>query len=269
MGLYSYDMCSLAPTIAQAMGMRTPRSAMAPPIQEAIATLGRVERLAVVVIDAFGASTWGEARDETPFLNRLAEGRLLYIASVMPSITPVNFATMLTGVTPDEHGIRERTQPLNHETLFHILREAGKTSATAARALSSLGILISPHADHPGLAESNTDGEVTELALKAIEAKKDLVWVHLLDVDDAGHAHGPYSPESIKACRGADSHLRAIAEAAHLSGYGLIVLADHGQHAVTKEDGSRGGTHGTEMEEDLRVPLVWASNADLLEALKE
>jgi predicted AlkP superfamily pyrophosphatase or phosphodiesterase len=220
----------------------------------------------VVVIDAFGVSTWKAAKKVTGFFNNTAQHHLTKIHSVMPSITPVNFATMLTGASPEIHGIRARTQSLNHETIFHVLKEKNKKSATAARALSSLGILISPHADFSRIAKSNKDEEVTQLVLNLIEYKPDLIWVQLLDVDDYGHSHGPLSTESIEACARADDHLKTIAVAASMNGYGLIALADHGQHSVV-EDGVIKGTHGTNMAEDLLVPLVWADNNVLMEIL--
>ena len=155
---------------------------------------------------------------------------------------------------------------LNHETIFHVLKERNKKSATAARALSSLGILISPHADFSGIAKTNKDEEVTQQVLNLIEYKPDIIWVQLLDVDDYGHSHGPLSKESIEACARADVNLRTIAVAASMMGYGLIALADHGQHSIL-EEGVVKGTHGTNMEEDLLVPLVWANNSELMEII--
>ena len=51
-----------------------------------------------------------------------------------------------------------------------------------------------------------------------------------------------------------------------MMGYGLIALADHGQHSIL-EEGVVKGTHGTDMEEDLLVPLVWANNSELMEII--
>ena len=262
------DMRSVAPTVCRVLGVRAPSSAEAQPMREVVETMGVAERLAVVVIDAFGSSTWAAARREVPTYNALAERHLARLRSMMPSITPVNFATMLTGAHPDTHGIRDRTERLTLETVFDVLRERGKASATAARAASSLGILISPFADRPGLAGSNTDEEVRALAVEALEARADLVWVQFLDVDDAGHQHGPLSPESVAAAHGDDGYLREIAEEAQKGGYGLMVLADHGQHTVVKGDGAMGGTHGTDMDDDLSVPFIWCTNRELKGALK-
>jgi predicted AlkP superfamily pyrophosphatase or phosphodiesterase len=253
------DMRSVAPTVCAILGLRPPRFSEAEPLLEVVESMGPSGRLAVVVIDALGVSTWTNARAETPFLNELANRRLLRLRSVMPTVTPVNFATMLTGASPGIHTIRDRTEPLGLETIFDVLREKGGISATAARAKSSLGILISPHADEPGIAESNTDDEVKDIALEMLGRGVDLLWVQLLDVDDAGHAHGPLSSQGVEAVHRADGNLREIAVEARRNGYGLIVLADHGQHTVVREGGREGGTHGTSMDEDIYVPFVWAT----------
>lgn len=261
-----YDMRHVAPTVCRILGVRPPSSAEREPLEEVVGTMGSPVRLAVVVIDAFGVSTWTAARKETPTFNMLAN-RHLHMRSVMPTITPVNFATMLTGASPDAHKIRVRTERLRLETIFDVLRENGMTSATAARALSSLGILISPFADRTGLAESNADEEVCALAIQALREGVNLLWVQLLDVDDNGHRYGPLSTEGIAAAHTADNHLREIATAASNVGFGLIVLADHGQHTIERDDGSEGGTHGTDVDEDIYVPFVWGTALELKEVL--
>jgi predicted AlkP superfamily pyrophosphatase or phosphodiesterase len=261
-----HDMTSVAPTVCMALTVRTPSSAEGSPIVEAAESLNRVDKLAVVVVDAFGVSTWEKVKDDTPFFNKLRGVNGAVIRSVMPSVTPVNFATMLTGASPETHGIRNREQPLGHETIFHVMRETGMISATAARAESSLGILISPHADKPGLAASNLDSEVTEIACRMINEDVNLLWVQLLDVDDAGHSHGPHSLESREAAAKADANLRRILEAARIHGYSAIVLADHGQHPSS--GGPYKGVHGTDLPEDLYVPFLWTSNNELNEALE-
>jgi len=259
-----YDMTSVAPTVCRALGVRPPASAAGSPLSM-VESMGGTERLAVVVIDAFGVSTWRKAKDRTPTFNRLRELHGAVISSVMPSRTPVNFATMLTGADPAAHGITDREQPLRLETVFDVVRETGGVSATAARAKSSNGILVSPHADMPGVAASNLDSEVTEIALGMLYEGVSLLWVQLLDVDDAGHAHGPYSPESMGAARRADENLRQILDAARSEGYSVMALADHGQH-TSPEDAHR-GVHGTDAPEDLEVPFLWASDSELKSVL--
>jgi predicted AlkP superfamily pyrophosphatase or phosphodiesterase len=262
-----YDMRSVAPTVCRILGVRSPNACEATPLHTVVASMGPVVRLAVVVIDALGVTTWAATRHETPTLTALADRRLLHLRSVMPTITPVNFATMLTGAGPNAHTIRSKTEPLQLETVFDVLRATGCISATAARAQSSLGLLISPHADAPGLAASNTDDEVTQIAVAALRRRAELLWVQLLDVDDAGHRHGPISAHGTAAVHRADQHLRAIATEAQRHDYGLVVLADHGQHTVVTAGRVEGGTHGTPCDEDVDVPFVWANPDDVGRAL--
>ncbi|KYH39339.1 MAG: hypothetical protein AYL28_000630 [Candidatus Bathyarchaeota archaeon B23] len=262
-----YDMRSIAPTVCGVLGVRPPSSAEAEAIAEAVRPLGVVEHLAVVVLDAFGISTWRRVKAVTPTFNALAERHSLIIRAVYPTITPVNFATMVTGAGPERHGIRERTQRIRLETVFDVLREGEMTSATAARALSSLGMLISPHVDQPGIAASNRDEEVCRIALEALERGVNLLWVQLLDVDEAGHRYGPLSREGREAAARCDRHLRAIAEAAERRGFSLIALADHGQHGEVV-DGVVKGTHGSRREEDLYVPLLWRGHREIGGVLK-
>lgn len=260
-----HDMTSVAPTVCRVLGVRLPSSAEGSPINEAAESIHQTDRLAVAVIDAFGVSTWRNVKGKTPTFNRLRGVNGAVIRAVMPSITPVNFATMLTGASPMAHGVRDREQPLRKETIFHVMRETGMVSATAARAKSSLGILISPHADRPGLAGSNLDSEVTEIACRMIDEDVNLLWVQLLDVDDAGHSHGPHSLESGEAAERADANLRRVLDAARVKGYSAIVLADHGQHPSS--EGPYKGVHGTDVPEDLNVPFLWVSNDELREML--
>lgn len=261
--LPEHDMRVLAPSICNILDIAVPKNAETTILPEMVEDLDEIKRLVVVVEDAFGVSTWEKAWDYSPFFNSLAAFHYAHIRSVMPSITPVNFATMLTGASPEAHKIKVRTEKLELETVFDSLRLEGKTSGTAARRLSSLGILISPFADKPGVASSNTDDEVRNIACTQLNNHLDLVWVQLLDIDDAGHKHGPYSFESMKAVSRADSNLRLIAETAYEEDYGVICLADHGQHSITKKTGVVEGTHGTDSFEDTTVPLIWSNRDDL------
>lgn len=260
--LPEHDMRVLAPSICRILEIDVPKNSETAHLPEIVECLEGVKRLAVIVEDAFGVSTWEKAWDYSPFFNTLAAFHYTHISSVMPSITPVNFATMLTGASPEAHKIKDRTEKLELETIFDTLRAEGKTSGTAARRLSSLGILISPHADNPGIALSNTDEEVRKIACTQISNRCDLVWVQLLDIDDASHKNGPYSFQAMKAVKRADNNLRVIAETAYKEDYGVISLADHGQHSITKA-GEIEGTHGSGSYEDTTVPFVWCNQGDL------
>lgn len=257
------DMRIVAPTVCKVLGIRSPFSADSSPRLEVTEKMSQTDKLAVIVIDALGISTWKRVVKKTPTLNQLKKVHFLVIHSVMKSITPVNFATMVTGASPSVHGVTDREMPLIKETIFDVMREENMISATAARALSSLGILISPHADLPGIAESNMDSEVTKIAVSKLSEGVNLLWVQLLDIDDAGHASGPYSNESLLAATRVDENIRTILETAIKHDYSVIVLADHGQHYAS--NGSNKGTHGTDMSEDIEVPFLWVTSSELKE----
>ncbi len=261
-----YDMRNLAPTVAALLGVRLPAGAEVGPVSEVVAYLGSVQRLAMVVIDAFGLATWDYTRDHCPTVNALAAGRWLIIHSVLPAITPVNFATMVTGASPRSHSIRARTERLEMETLFHVLQSEGRPTAAVGRALSTVGILLAPFADSRGVAESNEDEEVLDLGLRILrEDEPDYFLLQFLAVDSASHRYGPFSPENTWAAAETDAHLRVLIEQLAVQDYSLLLLADHGQHTASPEQQRPGhiGTHDGSMEEDVRVPLIWRSPAEL------
>lgn len=263
-----HDMRTLAPTVATLLTMRPPAGAEVGPIPDVVAHVGSVERLMMVVIDAFGLATWDYARDRCPTFNALASNHRLTIYSVLPAVTPVNFATMVTGASPQAHGIRARTDRLELETLFDVLRAEARRTATVGRVLSTVGILLAPFADLKGVAESNEDGEVLELSLKILrESEPDYLLLQFLAVDAASHRHGPFSPANAQAVVETDARLRALVGQLAAQEYALLLLADHGQHAASPEEQQPEhiGTHDGTVQEDVRVPLIWAKPAELRE----
>jgi len=265
-------MRSLAPSVATLLEVRPPAGAEVGPIPEVVAHLGSVERLAMVVIDAFGLATWDYARDCCPMVNALASNHRLTIDSVLPATTPVNFATMVTGAGPQAHGIRARTDPLLLETLFDVLRAEARATAAVGRALSTVGILLAPFADLKGVAQSNEDCEVLDLSLKILrENEPDYLLLQFLAVDAASHRHGPFSPHNAQAVAETDARLRALVRQLAAEDYALLLLADHGQHAAPpqKQRPRHIGIHDGTVEEDVRVPLIWASPAELREVVQK
>jgi predicted AlkP superfamily pyrophosphatase or phosphodiesterase len=261
-----HDMRNLAATVAALLSVRPPAGAEAGPIPQIVAHLGPVQRLAMVVIDAFGLATWDYARDHCPTVNALAADCWLTIRSVLPAITPVNFATMVTGASPQSHSIRARTDRLELETLFHVLQSEGRSAAAVGRALSTVGILLAPFAELRGVAESNEDGEVLDLGLRILgENEPDYLLLQFLAVDSASHRHGPFTRDNAQAVAETDARLRVLISQLALQDYGLLLLADHGQHTASPEKQRPGhlGTHDGSVEEDVQVPLIWASPAQL------
>ena len=254
-------MVSIAPTACGLLGIRLPARSSEVAVSEIMDDLGHHDRVAVVVFDAFGVATWKRYEELTPNFNLMAHQHLLHVRSVLPSKTPVNFATMATGAPSDVHMIRDRSEMLTVETIFHVLSEASMKSAAAGRASSSVGILLSKFADYKVIADSNTDEELTRLAVKMIQEKRpEFILMQLLDLDDTGHKFGLLSDEVREAISAIDRHLGELLPHLAEGGYGLMVLADHGAH----ENAGRAGHDGSS-EDDLVVPLTWRSNEYLRE----
>ena len=173
--------------------------------------------------------------------------------SVMPSVTPVCFASMYTGVMPDVHGIKKYEKPvLKTTTLFDYFINAGKKCAIVSTANDSISmIFLEREMDY---FIYDTPDEVNKKALELIdEDNYDLIVIYNGNYDGTMHKHGPESEESMNAL---DHNIKAYKEitdrieekwTSHDVLYGF--MPDHGCHEI---DGGC-GSHGLEMEEDMNI----------------
>jgi hypothetical protein len=265
------SMRGIAPTVCALLGVAAPAEADEGPIEDVVEKLAGCERLAHIVIDAFGVATWQCHSNVSKNFGRLAAVRQAELQSVLPAITPVNFSTIATGASPDKHGVRSRDEELTLDTTFARLAAAGKSTAVCGRALSTTGILLAGHSAFPSRAESNTDKEVMELFVELAHDGVDYILAQLLDVDDAGHADGPFGLKSHQAVGRTDFRLASMARAAAEHGYALLLHADHGQHDVAPEDNApegMQGAHSGRCQEDVRVPFIYLTNEELRRAFE-
>ena len=96
MTLPQYSMMDVAPTTSAILGLPAPAQARGSIIQEIVRDSSGLCKVAILAPDAFGELAWRLWRDEMPYLKSLHSKRSILLRSVMPSITPVNFATMVT-----------------------------------------------------------------------------------------------------------------------------------------------------------------------------
>ena len=74
---------------------------------------------------------------------QLASSIMLPLLSVMPSVTPVCFASMYTGLMPAEHGIKAYVKPvLKCNTIFDDLVKAGKRVALVSTSNDSISMIF-------------------------------------------------------------------------------------------------------------------------------
>ncbi len=177
----------------------------------------------------------------------------LPIQSVMPSVTPVCFASMYSGLKPEKHGIKSYRKPvLTVPTLFDAVIAAGKKPIIIAQNNCSIAEIFKER--EMDYITCKTAEECTEKALKVIELEKyDLIVVYNGNYDTAMHAVGPEAERSLNALQHNTDSFKRLTEKANEvwadKRFISAFLPDHGCHEI---DGER-GSHGLDMPEDMHI----------------
>lgn len=260
----------LAPSLCSILGQRAPGGCEVAANEKLVRSMANSKSLLVVVFDGFGKAALDRHVGECPNLELLMGIHRETVRAVPPPKTPVNFATMATGASQELHGIQVKTDPLEIETVFHVLEEAGLSTCVAGRQSGSPANLFSSMVTYPEIAQTNRDAEVLQLLLDRLSrSEPGLTLVQFLDIDSAGHRAGPFGEEASRAISNTDSRLGEIIREVRGRDGSIIVLADHGQHEVTVDDGGVRGKHDGSSEEDFLVPLAWCGPGELDSLEKE
>ena len=176
--------------------------------------------------------------------------------AVLPSVTLVNHASMLGGMAPEKHGIYWNSDntdlgKIKGPTLFSVAHEAGLSTAMVV-GKPKLEDLVLPGSVDQFIYAGFTDRQVTNEALALIEnGLPNVLFIHLPDVDSAGHATGWLSLAQLVALGWTDGDIGQIVAAlddkAGLAQTLLILTADHG--------GSE-KSHGSDSPEDTTIPWL-------------
>ncbi|MCD6285190.1 MAG: alkaline phosphatase family protein [Anaerolineae bacterium] len=255
----TYSMMDVAPTVSVALGLSAPADAKGSPIPDVVADLAGVERIAVLAPDAFGWYAWSLWQREMPYLVSLHARHSLILRSVLPSITAVNFSTMVTGTDLEGHGVRTYDHDFQAETLFDVVRAAGKRSAAVGFEGYTGSKLLARYSDIDGTTVPGTDDKIADTVIRIAEAQRpEYLIAQLGRVDDVFHQFGPSSPEVVPMLRATDARLQRLVEHLKPLGYGVIILADHGQHDIVNDPTTtlKGG-HGSDSDQDCQVPCTW------------
>ncbi len=183
----------------------------------------------------------------------------LPMKTVMPSVTPVCFGTMYTGVQPEVHGIKKYEKPvLKIDTIFDALIAQGKKPVIIAVKNCSIAcIFLEREMDY---FIYDTYEEVNAKAAEVIlENKYDFVVVYNGNYDSLMHKFGPESVEALSELR-ANSRTFGIFDELirrHWKKHNTLVgfAMDHGCHEI--DDGC--GSHGLDMEEDLNIIHLYSA----------
>ena len=252
-------MMQVAPTVSAILGVPRPRHAKGTPVREIVADLAGMHGVAVLALDAFGMFAWKLWQHEMPFLRTLHAQHSVALRAVMPSITPVNFATMVTGTDLPGHGVAAFTDDFACETLFDVIRAAKWKSAGVGLHGYTGCELLGRCADICADAGEGSDDAVVETILDCVDCHHpEFLIAQLGKIDDVFHQYGPSSPAMLPMLRDTDARLQRLV--AHLTRleYGIMILSDHGQHDVPNPSANGlMGMHGTDSPEDCLVPCTW------------
>jgi hypothetical protein len=219
-------------------------------------TSADIERVVIISIDGLRPDALEQAN--TPVLDNLRRVGAYHPAAqaVLPSVTLVNHASMLGGMSPEKHGIDWNLYDpdlgkVNGPTLFTVARDHGLTTAM---------VVGKPKFEHlvlPGSVDNYVyagflDIQVVNQAVGVIESDlPDILFIHLPDVDSAGHATGWMSVGQLLAISHTDGLIGQLVEALRTGQYLestlLIITSDHG--GVDK-------AHGGDSPEERHVPWL-------------
>ena len=176
--------------------------------------------------------------------------------SMFPSVTfPCHFS-MTHSVTPERHGILTNTYVPEVRPvcgLFEKIRACGGVCAMfygwePLRDIARPGSLKFATYINAYMKESS-DTALTDEAIKVIgEHKPDFAFLYMVETDEkGGHDNGWMSDEYLRRINIAISNAQRVIETFG-DEYSVIIMADHGGHDRC---------HGTNMPEDMTIPLFF------------
>jgi predicted AlkP superfamily pyrophosphatase or phosphodiesterase len=232
-------------------------------------------RVAIISIDGLRPDV--ALRADMPHLRSLmARGSFTFWANTTDvAITLPSHTSMLTGVTPEKHGIHynddKPTNKPDHPlvpTLFELAKKQGRTTACCA-GKHKFDIFDTPGTLDWKFIKESDDATVADAAAAIVrEHKPDVLFVHFADNDRIGHKFGWGTPEQVAHLAKTDDALGVVLKALddeRLTDSTLII--------VTADHGGNGRTHGGLDPRSRHIPWIAAGpgvkpNYDLTRNIK-
>jgi predicted AlkP superfamily pyrophosphatase or phosphodiesterase len=222
----------------------------------------------VVIIGVDGLSPDGIQKAPTPVLHGMMKSgaSTLHARAVMPTVSSPNWASMIMGAGPEQHGVTTNDwQPDKFEivptatgpggmfpTIFGLLRSQRPGAQIGcfhdwdgfSRLFERKAADVVEHCKGPV--------ETTEHAIAYLKAKRpDFTFIHLDHVDHAGHEQGHGTPAYYQAVAEADRLIGLV-----LGALGEIGIADQTIVLVTADHGGKGKGHGGATMGEIEIPWI-------------
>ena len=224
----------------------------------------------VLVIGCDGFCSVGFTSSNAPVLHQLMrEGSYtLHARGVMPTSSSPNWASIIMGAGPEQHGVTSNEWETNKfeiapvvagpggmfPTIFGVLREQRPQAYIACvHDWDGFGRLFERNA--VDLVENVKGSPAT--ARRAAEVirqhKPTFLFVHFDDVDHAGHEFGWKSPQYYQTVDIVDGLIGNLLAALKQAG-----IRDQTVVIMTADHGGKGKSHGEPTMEELEIPIVLA-----------
>lgn len=176
--------------------------------------------------------------------------------SVYPSVTLPCHMSIFYSVTPDRHGVTDNiyvrpVRPVNG--LFEVLAQNKKKNFffytwEELRDIGRPGSLSRQEFCSYGQYGKQADLCMCERTIDALRNEQpDFIFYYMVCPDEIGHKFGWMGTEYLEAVDFASKNVEKIVQALP-ENYTLIITADHGGH---------NRTHGTDMAEDMTIPMMF------------
>ncbi len=173
--------------------------------------------------------------------------------SVVPPKTPVCFASIYTGATPQQHGIQHyEKKKIELDSFFDALVRANKKGCIVTVANQSMDILFrGRNIDYYAL---KNDKEVIAQAVELINQKQyDIICVYNQEYDDIMHRTHPKSLLAKRALKHYNENYKLLLQAVQKSYTNektlFATITDHGVH----REWYLLGTHGKDIDRDMNI----------------
>lgn len=207
---------------------------------------GGPERVILIVLDGLRLDT----ACTLPTLKALASRGGLYSAMAPEqSFSRASYATMMSGTTPERHGLRNNSfdSPLGVDTLLDRARSASRR-VVGVGDLAYWGETFKPGFDAWTTISPDDGPDALERAQAAAIADDNaLLILHMVAIDRAGHRHGVGDAYQ-KTAERLDASVGRLLSKVDLEREAVFIVSDHG-HRLS-------GGHGGPEAEVLEVPLI-------------
>ena len=271
MPLMYFSITSTAATIARIAGIKPPQHAESENsavIEKAAVVFGGRNADRVFLYNPDAIANWLFRKYTQFFTPALIRTSIqIPVHSVMPSVTPVCFASMYTGAKPEIHGIQAYVKPVvKTETLFDAYIKAGKKPVIVATEGDSMSkIFLERKMDYYFF---DTPEKCNKKAVELIRRNEhDLIVLYNGNYDYCMHRNGPEAKNSLGKLR---KNIETYAKMHDLirkewkdNNTLLAFLPDHGCHELDGKTGGNKklGSHGLDMPEDMEIVHMYGFKA--------